>query len=378
MKPKIEPRTGLELLSSDIVVRAKDGQALRDGLRSFDPSLADHLDGDASLFECWQQYQQREQELAETQQRLKKVQSALSTEHASKLRALIARVQEMEQAGQVKIDYRHRVRKGEIKAALRSLGVRTGDTIFVHSKLSGFGYVEVGIEGIITELRAAVGKRGTLAMPAFSQNYPGMIEEPYDKAKSVSTAGRITEAFRKMSGVLRSDNPCHSIAAAGPRAQHLTAPHGNYDMFDRGGPFGRLYDVDAWIIMLGCSLAANTTLHAVEAWALPYLPPSFLYADDGQDGIKEVLCKQFPNWCREWYGKNERGKIQKRLFRRRVIGRYELGRGVVYAMKTQRLVDTCLKILKKEPDILLCETTSCRTCPACKAMLVGWRVPDAV
>jgi aminoglycoside 3-N-acetyltransferase len=223
-----------------------------------------------------------------------------------------------------------------------------------------------------------VGEAGALAMPAFSQNYPGMVEEPYDPATSASTAGRITEAFRKMPGVLRSDNPCHSIAAVGPGAAELTAPHGNYDMFDRHGPFGRLYDLDAWIIMVGCSLAANTMLHAVEAWALPYPPPNFVYARDERGGIKEVVCHDFPEWHREWYGKAEEGRVQKRLFDRGVIGKLTLGRGVVYAMRARPLVDTCLEILKQEPDVFLCHSTSCVTCNPCRAMLVGWHVPDSV
>jgi aminoglycoside 3-N-acetyltransferase len=215
-------------------------------------------------------------------------------------------------------------------------------------------------------------------MPVFSQNYVGMIEEPYDKTRSESTAGRITDCFWRMPGVLRSDNPCHSIAAIGPKAEWLTASTGTWEMFDRRGPFGRLYDDDAWIIFLGCSLGANTMLHAVEAWALPYLPPMFLYASDGKGGIEKVLCRQFPNWCREWYGKYEEGKVQKRLFARGVIAKQSLGRGTIYAMRARMLVDACLQILKKEPDIFLCENHKCATCPSCRAMLVGWEVPDHV
>jgi len=379
MNPPITPRNGLEWLASDLLVRTKRaGESLRAQLGSLEPGLLEHLDGKESLFAYWRRYKEQEQALADAQSRLKGIQTALAAEHESRLRALIAKLRDLETAGLVKIDYAHRVKRGEIKKALRGLGVRSGDVLFVHSQLSGLGYVEVGIPGIIAELRSAVGRKGTLAMPVFSQNYPGMIEGPYSKEKSLSTAGRITEAFRKMPGVRRSDNPCHSIAAIGPLADALTAPHGNHDMFDRKGPFGRLHDLDAWIVMLGCSLGANTMLHAVEAWALPYLPPMFLHADDGHGRIKRVLCRQFPGGHREWYGKREQGKIQKRLFEHGVLRRYEIGRGTVYAMRTQRLVQACLGILKKEPDVFLCEETKCRDCPSWRAMLVGWRVPDAV
>ena len=379
MPHDLKPTTGRELLADDVVIapRAPLGD-LADALGEADASLLEGLDGERSLFDVWRRLKQQEANLEQTATQLQALRRELTAEHAERLSRVLKRLPEIERQGLAKVTYRARVRPGEIRKALRELGVRAGDTLLVHSKLSGLGYVETGLPGIIAELRAAAGKRGTLAMPTFSQNYPGTNEEPYDKTLSPSTSGRITDAFWRMAGVLRSDNPCHSIAAVGPKAEDFTAPHGNWDMFDRAGPFGRLYDGNAWIVFLGCSIAANTTLHAVEAWALPYLPPMYLYASDGKGGRKEVLCRQFPDWCREWYGKGEEGKIQRRLFARKVIAKRPLGRGVVYAMRTRTLVDTCLRILKREPAILLCENTRCRTCPACRAMLDGWIVPDAV
>lgn len=374
-----KPRTGREMLADDVVIAPRGPlEDLAEALGEDDASLIEGLDGKSSLFNVWRRLKQQEAGLEQTATQLQALRRELADEHAKRLGRMLKRLPEVERKGLAKVTYRARVRPGDIRKALRDMGVRAGDLLFVHSKLSGLGYVEAGIPGVIEDLRAAAGKRGTLAMPTFSQNYPGMNEEPYDRTRSPSTAGRITDAFWRMPGVPRSDNPCHSIAAVGPKAEFLTAPHGNWDMFDRAGPFGKLYDENAWIVFLGCSLASNTTLHAVEAWALPYLPPMYLYASDGKGGRREVLCRQFPDWCREWYGKGEDGKIQKRLFARKVIAKRTVGRGAVYAMRARTLVDTCLRILKREPAILLCENTRCRTCPACRAMLDGWIVPDAV
>ncbi len=374
-----DPRKGGELLADDMLVRPKkmDKKTLAK-LRKADPEIAELADGKTSVFAYWTKLKRMELELAAKIEELKQLQSKLATENTAKLKQLMTRTKALERAGLVTVDYKHRIKPGHIKKALRALGVRPGDTIFVHSKLSGLGYVEHGIPGIIAELRDIVGKRGTLAMPAFSQNYPSMIEEPYDPRTSLSTAGRITEAFWRMPAVLRSDNPCHSIAAIGPRAKYLTAPHGNWSMFDRKGPFGRLYDIDARIIMLGCTIEANTMFHAVEAWALPYMPRNFIYAKGENARITKVVCEQFPEWCRDWYGKDEQAKIQKRLFAKKVIDKYKLGRGIIYAMSAGRLVDTCLKILKREPDVFLCERLNCSTCWPSRAMLVGWKVPDKI
>lgn len=366
-------------MADNIVVRKKaDDEALLREFKDLDASLFEAMDGSATLYDQWQKRKVAERDLADAMVVLQKTRQTMLADHQALLQATIDRLRDMEKQGLVEIDYRTTVRKGDATRALRALGVADGDFIFVHSGLSRLGYVEISIEELIHDLRAAVGQRGTLAMPAFSQNYPEMSVEAYDKDKSASTAGIIGEVFRKMPGVSRSDNPCHSVASIGPLAEEFTAPTGSWEMFDRRGPFGKLYDWDGWIIMLGCSLASNTTLHAVEAWALPYLPPMYLNVPDGRGGVRRVVCHKFPNWCRQWYGKDEEGKIQQRLYERGVIVEEVLGAGKVYAMKAKSLVDHCLQILKQEPGILLCERDDCRTCVGCRAMLEDWVVPEAV
>ena len=48
----------------------------------------------------------------------------------------------------------------------RRVGVHQGDTIFCHSSLSKFGYVEGGAETVVDALLAAVGPTGTVASAA--------------------------------------------------------------------------------------------------------------------------------------------------------------------------------------------------------------------
>lgn len=372
-----DPNKPGEQIANDMLVRPKNKKSLT-RLREADAEIAELAAAKTTVFAYWTKWKRMDMELRARLREIEQLQSMLVAANAEKLKQLMTRINALERDGLVKVDYKYRIKPGQIKKALRALGVRRGDTIFVHSKLSGLGYIECGIPRIIAELRDTIGERGTLAMPTFSQNYPTMIEEPYDPKKSLSTSGRITEALWRMPGVLRSDNPSHSIAAVGPRAKYLTAPHGNWSMFDRKGPFGRLYDIDARIIMLGCDIGANTMLHAVEAWALPYPPRNFVYAKGSNGRINRVVCEDFPEWCREWYGKSEQGKIQKRLFARKAIDKCKFGRGTIYAMSARKLVDACLEIVKKEPDVFLCDRLQCRTCWPCRATLVGWKVPDKI
>ena len=56
----------------------------------------------------------------------------------------------------------------KITKDLRSLGVKAGDVLLVHSSLSSMGHVEGGAETVIAALRAVLGEEGTLMLPTLS------------------------------------------------------------------------------------------------------------------------------------------------------------------------------------------------------------------
>jgi len=51
---------------------------------------------------------------------------------------------------------------------LRGLGLRAGDHVVVHSRLSSFGYVEGGADTVIGALEKVLSPQGTLVMPTYS------------------------------------------------------------------------------------------------------------------------------------------------------------------------------------------------------------------
>src|SRR3989344_6445012 len=61
-----------------------------------------------------------------------------------------------------------KVTKEDIKNALKKIGIKEGDTLFVHSSSSKLGYAEGGINAIIDAFIETIGKEGTLVMPTFN------------------------------------------------------------------------------------------------------------------------------------------------------------------------------------------------------------------
>ena len=78
--------------------------------------------------------------------------------------------------------------------------------------------------------------------------------------------GVVADTFWRLPGVRRSDSP-HAFAAAGPRADEITAPHPVDVPHGLDSPVGRACALDAQVLLIGVGHDANTTIHLAELLA---------------------------------------------------------------------------------------------------------------
>lgn len=169
---------------------------------------------------------------------------------------------------------------------LGRLGVEPGDVLVVHSSLSSIGWVAGGAAGVVDALLRAVGAEGTISMPAHSGDWSdpaGWMNPPVPASWwSAIVGGRpafdpYATPLREMGAVadnlllrrqtLRSSHPLHSHMANGRAAAAITGTHPLEDSFGDGSPLGRLYELDAKVVLLGVSHEHNTSLHLAESRA---------------------------------------------------------------------------------------------------------------
>ena len=155
------------------------------------------------------------------------------------------------------------MKQEQIAEALQTLGVQTGHIVFVHSSLSSIGYVEGGADAVVDAFLDVLGSTGTLVVPAFTFSHGGKFNPVFDPIRDTSEMGRITEVARTRPGARRSRHLLHSVAALGPHAEDITAVHGP-SAWAADGPFWKLYELDAHILMLGVPYLRCTFFHVIE------------------------------------------------------------------------------------------------------------------
>ena len=158
----------------------------------------------------------------------------------------------------------------DIVSGLLALGVNAGDVAFVHSSLSSFGHVEGGAETVVRAFLEVLGPEGTLGVPIFNKYFmegPGQV---WDRDRTPSLMGRISETVRTWPGARRSPHAVHPVAAVGRLSEDLAERHPVTD-FAFDSPFARLLELNAWIVLIGVPFNNCTMVHLLEERAeIPY------------------------------------------------------------------------------------------------------------
>ena len=145
------------------------------------------------------------------------------------------------------------ISRDRLVSDLRSIGVKKGDVLMVHSSLSKMGFVENGAVTVVDACLEAIGPEGTLVMPAFAHNTFSKIyldtDPVFDVKHDPSRAGAVTEELRTRPGSLRSFHPTDAVTATGPLASYIVKDHfGQLTPYNTFSPYYRLAEKHACIL----------------------------------------------------------------------------------------------------------------------------------
>lgn len=182
---------------------------------------------------------------------------------------------------------------GQLVADIQKCGIEAGDSVLVHSSFSKIGFVEGGPKTFIDALLQVIGPSGNLLMPSspnagYQLDYIRNLKE-FDVQNDPSRMGAVTEYFRKLPGVLRSESPTEPVCCLGPKAEWFTSGHlGEETPYTKNSPFARLAEANGKILYIGVTLDnAGTSLHLLEDAVADFMFPVY-YPEVFHVSVKRV------------------------------------------------------------------------------------------
>jgi aminoglycoside 3-N-acetyltransferase len=227
---------------------------------------------------------------------------------------------------------------------LGAIGLQRGDSVLVHSSYRSLGVEHPEI--IIQALMQAIGESGTLLFPALSYNQaPPTV---HSTLATPSCVGYLPEYFRTRPGTQRSLHPTHSVCAIGARAGELLGDHAD-DSTPCGwhSPFHKLLHSGGKILMLGCGLRPNTTMHAIEE----YVRPPYLFGEPLSYTITDAAGNTFTKTYtpHDFAGFAQRYDRAEALLDQRQLARGQVGQAAAQLIDAHALYQQALAQLRRDP-----------------------------
>ena len=154
--------------------------------------------------------------------------------------------------------------KEDIVDGLVRVGLRSGDTVLVHSAMRTFGAIDGGAATVVEALRQVLGENGTLIVPTFTFKHEVEKDPIIDPLKDPSEMGVISESVRKIPGAFGSVAYRHSFAAIGLKASEVTDVDTELSVFDLRSIFGKMLELSTKVLIVGMTYDCSTSHHFAE------------------------------------------------------------------------------------------------------------------
>ena len=232
-----------------------------------------------------------------------------------------------------------------------ALGLTRGAVVFMHSSLSSIGAVDGGADAVVDAVLDALGTEGTLAVPTFCSinRRRGLTFEP---DATPSEVGQITNALRRRPEAFRSRHIWQSMSAVGKRAEEMMSVH-RPAAWAADGPFWRLYEWDAYIMLLGVPYFRSTFWHLIEQMVQP------AYArwkqstgrvknpDGSESPLEEITFGPRPGHIHDF------NKLGSRMETRGLVRVGAVGNAMARLYRARDALDTGVAEYRKDPTLFI-------------------------
>lgn len=252
-----------------------------------------------------------------------------------------------------------KVSKKQIIEDLKRIGVKKGDHLAVALSLKKIGFVEEGPNGFIDSLLDVVGSEGTIMMNTFTRNFRASkipVNYVFNKGLTVPNTGLVPQVFLTRKGVIRSNHPICSVATIGQLSEYLTKDH---DEKARDHlPYEKLAKIGGKYLAIGLGNRLVAIRHEAQRRAgyFNLLPAKMGVRYKDKDGNTKLFIRNILPCPRNYH------MIVPKIETQSQIIRGNIGNAPSILAPASNLIEALAKILKKEPELTLCDDCFCLFC----------------
>jgi len=154
--------------------------------------------------------------------------------------------------------------KADLTDQLIQMGIEPADTVVIHTSMKAIGNVDGGVDTLLEAFIEYL-EDGLFIVPTHTWENVTKDSPLFDVNKTKPCIGIIPTIAAFHPRGMRSLNPTHSVAAFGNRAKSYIASELEFETPTHPqGCWGKLYDENAKILLIGVGQDRNTFLHAVD------------------------------------------------------------------------------------------------------------------
>ncbi len=249
-----------------------------------------------------------------------------------------------------------------------SLDIKPGRNFLIHAGFRKIrtAFPSISLIEVINSLKNLITESGSIIFPSFTYCFKKSKGnfEIYDRVNSPGKVGIISEAFRKLPGVIRTSSPTHSFLMWGRIKNYIDYKNAPVSPLGKGSVLEWLAgQEDSYILTLGTDFSSVSFCHYLESIApvpwLNYAPWNYLNIlnigvskADEQELIEVPGCsKSFTNF-------------EKYLLQKRVLQPLQYHSLYSYLIPVGILLDQGVKFFKEKYASLLCSPGTCKFCDA--------------
>ena len=160
------------------------------------------------------------------------------------------------------------IQRSDLFRQLDTMGVPRDRVVLIHSSLRAVGAIEGGGKALLDALVAHITAEGGLCcFPTHTWHLIGLDVPTLDLTKHETCVGALTRLALEDGRGTRTLNPTHSMVVFGDPWRVAAFVAGEETQTTHTAPdgcYGKLYDEDGYVLLLGVGHKANTYLHCVE------------------------------------------------------------------------------------------------------------------